>query len=103
MAGKAGGEEAIEKRGVLLSVRLAERSGAIERRMQVRMHPLAWRRYGEHGTICTGRFVALALSLQEVGAEEEREEVHGIDREGALNRRLFARRVVARAAGDCFA
>jgi hypothetical protein len=47
--------------------------------------------------------VALSLSLEEVGAEEEREKVHGIDREGALNRRLFARRVVARAAGDCFA
>src|SRR5205085_990520 len=46
------------------------------------------------------RLMALALPLEEVAAQHQRQEVHGIEGQSARDRRFLARHVVARATGD---
>jgi hypothetical protein len=59
------------------------------------VQPLDRRGDGQHGAVGLRGLVPLALALEQVGPQDERQQVHGVERERAGDRRLLGRRVAA--------
>ncbi len=65
------------------------------------MQPIHGRRDGGHGAVHGGGFVRLSLPLEQVGAQDESQEVARVEAQRPLERLLFSRLVFQAAAGKC--